>query len=92
MAAGYSKRPRLDKLGVKPGMRVGVLGLEDAGFRRELGTRTDDVSEGRVKRDSDIVFLALDAPARLARLTALQRTIRRSGCCGPRDRSGSPRA
>jgi len=77
--AGYSKRPRLDKLGVKPGMRVGVLGLADAAFRRELSTRTTDVTEGRVKRDSDIVFLALDAPAGLARLTALQRAIKPDG-------------
>jgi len=79
MPAGYSRRPRLDKLGVKPGMRVAVLGLADAGFQRELRTRTPDVSEGRVRPGSDLVFLALETPARLARLSALQRAIRPDG-------------
>ena len=79
MPAGYSQRPRLDKLGVKSGMRVAVLGLADAAFRRELATRTADVTEGRARSGSDLVFLALDAPARLARLTALRRAIKPDG-------------
>jgi hypothetical protein len=36
----------LDKLGVKPGMRVLVLGLEDGGFMADLRARTDDVVSG----------------------------------------------
>jgi hypothetical protein len=36
----------LDKLGVKAGMRVLVLGVEDAGFLTDLRERTDDVVLG----------------------------------------------
>jgi hypothetical protein len=77
--AGYSKRSRLDKLGVKPGMRVAVVGLDDAAFRRELRTRTDDVAEGRPRKDSEMILFAVDGAAPLARLAMLQRSIERDG-------------
>jgi hypothetical protein len=41
---GYSRRNRLDKLGVKEGMRVAILGVDDAFIRRALAQRTNDVS------------------------------------------------
>ena len=51
--------PLLDKLGVRPGMRVAIVGdldvdPEAAVFRRELADRTGDVTEGRPKLDSDL--------------------------------------
>src|SRR5262245_17816283 len=63
----------LDKLGVKPGARVAVIGLDDRGFLDEVRSRTDDLSVGRAKKDSDLVFVAMDARADLPRLEALQR-------------------
>jgi len=39
-------RSLLDKLGVKAGMRVLVLGVEDEGFLAQLGERTDEVVLG----------------------------------------------
>ena len=78
-AAGYSKRSRLDKLGIKPGMRVALVGLDDAAFRRELRTRTGDVAEGRPRRDTEMILFAVDDPAALRRLATLQRAIRRNG-------------
>ena len=78
-AVGYSKRSRLDKLGIKPGMRVAVVGLDDAAFRRELSTRTDDVAEGRPRKDTEMILFAVDGTAPLKRLTALRRAIRRDG-------------
>ena len=41
---GYSKRSRLDKLGVKDGMRIALLGVEDPTILRELRTRTKDIA------------------------------------------------
>jgi hypothetical protein len=41
---GYSRRNRLDKLAVKEGMRVAILGVDDAFIRRALAQRTIDVS------------------------------------------------
>lgn len=78
-AVGYSKRSRLDKLGVKPGMRVALVGLDDAAFRRELRERTDEVAEGAPRKDTEMILFAVDGPAPLKRLTALQRAIRRDG-------------
>jgi len=35
-SGGPSARPLLDKLGVKPGFRIAVVGMEDEGFLAEL--------------------------------------------------------
>lgn len=78
-AVGYSTRDRLDKLGVKPGMRVALVGVADSAFRRELATRTDDVAEGRARKDTRMILFAVDGPAPLARLAALQRALTRDG-------------
>jgi hypothetical protein len=51
-----STKPLLDKLGVKPGHRVSVLGAFDRGFLEELLNRTEDVSTRRRSR-SDLIFL-----------------------------------
>lgn len=77
--AGYSKRSRLDKLGVKPDMRVTLVGLDDAAFRRELRARTTDVAEGRPRQDTDMIMFAVEGPAPLKRLATLQRAMRRDG-------------
>src|SRR5687767_7210951 len=50
-------RSRLEKLGVKPGMVVSVLGLgSDAAFMAELRSREARVHSGRVASRSDMVF------------------------------------
>lgn len=77
--AGYSGRTLLDKLGVKPGMRVAVIGLEDAGFMRELKARTEDVALGRPRKDTAMVVLAVERTAQLGRLATLERAIARNG-------------
>lgn len=77
--AGYSKRSRLDKLGVKPGMRVALVGLDHPGFQKELRERTDQIAEGAPRKDTDMILFALDRPARLERLATLQRAIKRDG-------------
>jgi hypothetical protein len=77
--AGYSKRSRLDKLGVKAGMRVAVLGVADPGFIHELETRTSDLSFTRARKDSAMVILLAESEAGLGRLAAAARAIRRDG-------------
>jgi hypothetical protein len=78
-SVGYSKRSRLDKLGVKPDMRVALVGVTDAAFQRELRERTEDVSVGRPRKDTDMVLFAVNGPAALARLATLQNSIKRNG-------------
>jgi len=45
----------VDKLGVKPGARVSVVGIDDPGFWAQLEGRQPDVSRGRARKDSGLV-------------------------------------
>jgi hypothetical protein len=69
----------LDKLGVKPGLRVSVVGLEDRAFLDELSARVDDLTRGRARAGSDIVFLALSDRKELPRLAKMREAIKATG-------------
>ncbi len=71
-------RGRLDKLGVKPGAAVTLLGVSDADFRSELDERGAQVSE-KPRKDQDAIFFAVSAPGDLAKLTALQGFLKPAG-------------
>lgn len=73
--------PLLDKLGVRHGMRIAIVGAvePDGSFRARLADRTSDITVGRPKADTDLVFLAADSHAELAGLAALRRRIRPAG-------------
>lgn len=60
-------------------MRVALVDLDDPEFLRELRDRTDDIAEGRPRKDTAMILFAVDGPAPLRRLAALQRSIRRDG-------------
>jgi hypothetical protein len=77
--AGYSKRSRIDKLGLKDDMRVAVIGVDDRWIMRELKGRTTDIAEVRPRKETDMVLLGVDAPAKLKRLATLQERIKRNG-------------
>jgi hypothetical protein len=80
--------PLLDKLGVKPGARVGVIGVDDASFRSLLAERTTDVTDGRALRDTDLVFLGADAIDELMQIGRLQRSLRPNGAIWVVSRKG----
>jgi hypothetical protein len=89
--------PLLDKLGIRPGMRVALVGaLEDddeipdaeGPFRARLAARTSDITDGRPKPDSDIVLVAADTTAELAVLTELRSRIRPAGAIWVVSRKG----
>jgi hypothetical protein len=72
-------RGLLDKLGVKPGARVSVLGLDDPDFLGQLQGRSVDVSP-KARKDSDLVFWAPRSRDELGpRLKALRDTIKPTG-------------
>lgn len=56
----YSTRPLLDKLGVKPGSRVAVIGVEDRSFLTMLRDRTKDVTVGAPRSACDLVFAGVN--------------------------------
>jgi hypothetical protein len=70
---------RLDKLGVKPGMKVSLVGEVEAAFTAELRARTEDVSTGRPRPGSDLLFFAAEEPADLARLGTLKKSLQPAG-------------
>ena len=74
----YSHRSRLDKLGVKTGQRVVVLGLEDAAFLDELAARTGNNSR-KPADDADLVFFEAQELADLNRLKSLKAMIKKNG-------------
>lgn len=76
---GYSLRSRLDKLGVKAGMRVALVGLDDAEFVKELKERTTDIEPERPRRETDMIVLRIERGADLKRLKTLQVWIKRDG-------------
>lgn len=69
----------LDKLGVKAGSTVSVLGVRDVDFRRDLATRTSDVADRRPRKNSDLIFFAANSVADLARLTELAGVLKKTG-------------
>jgi hypothetical protein len=76
--------PLLDKLGVRPGMRVAIVGdldvdPEAGAFRDALAERTSDVSEQVVAPETDVVILVADSTAELDVLEDLRGHIRPGG-------------
>jgi hypothetical protein len=69
----------LDKLGVKPGMSVAVLGVDDSGFLADLRSRTRDVTLEPPKSPADAIFIAVESPEDLERLAGLKRAMKPDG-------------
>lgn len=75
----YSHRLLIDKLGVKPGQRVAVLGVESAEFLTDLATRVPDYSRGKRIADADLIFFSAEGRGDLSWLESLGRSIRKNG-------------
>ena len=71
-------RGLMDKLGVKPGARVSMIGLDEPWLREELAARGADVST-RLRKGSALVLAGMSAPGDLSRLPALREAIEPDG-------------
>ncbi len=76
--------PLLDKLGIRPGMRVAIVGDLDEDpeapvIRAALADRTSDVTQGEPKPDTDVILLLADSTDDLAILSDLRARIRPNG-------------
>ena len=69
---------RIDKLGVKPGMQVILLGVRDKTFHKEVASRTPAIAT-KPHKGADIVFLATEKKADLRKLAAARRAINPNG-------------
>jgi hypothetical protein len=80
--------PLLDKLGIRPGMRVALIGIEDETIRPLVRERTSDSTEGWPEPDTDIVLLGVDSIEALASLEELAARIRPNGAIWVVSRKG----
>lgn len=75
----YSHRLLIDKLGVKAGQRIAVLGVESAEFLKDLDARVPEYSRGKRIADSDLIFFSAEARGDLSRLKPLVHSIQKNG-------------
>ena len=75
----YSHRLLIDKLGVKPGQKVAVLGVESAEFLADLAGRVPEYSRGERLPCADLVFFSAESKSDLSQLKSLAKSIDRKG-------------
>ena len=78
----YSHRALLDKLGVKPGRRVAVLGVADAEFLRDLAERVPDYSlqaNSGPAEAYDLIFLAAESKQDLRQVKSVAAKLQKAG-------------
>ena len=80
--------PLLDKLGVRPGMRVALIDIDDPTIRPLIAERTTDVTDGWPGPDTDIVLLGADSLHALLPLEGLATRIRPNGAIWVVSRKG----
>jgi len=71
-------KSRIEKLGVKPGATVSLLGGFDAEFLAELGALTESVSRGKVATDTKCIFFAADSKEDLGALSKISKSMKGS--------------
>jgi hypothetical protein len=70
---------RADKLGVKAGMRIALVGMEDEALVEEIGSRGGMLQTGARSKGLDMIFFAAQAPKDLARLAAMAGRLEPTG-------------
>lgn len=68
-----------DKLGLKPGQRIAILGVDDAAFIRDVTARVGAPPLAGATKDLDVILFATETPAALAQLPALKKRLQSAG-------------
>jgi hypothetical protein len=69
-------KSRIEKLGVKPGVRVSLLGGFDSDFLKEIGALTKTVSKGKAATDTECIFFAADSKEDLGALLKTSKSMK----------------
>lgn len=69
-------KTRIEKIGVKPGARVSLLGNFDAVFLDELKLVAGSVSKDKVAADSDTIFFAADSLKELSSVSKIAKSLK----------------
>jgi hypothetical protein len=87
-----SVRPRIDKLGIKPGFRVAIIGPDDAALMDELRTRTDRIISAKPRDKRDVIFYYAESLVELEALPALKDKLVDAGAIWVVSKKGKDRA
>jgi Fe2+ transport system protein FeoA len=68
-------KSRLEKLGVKPGAAVSLIGTFEAEFLRELREQTLSIAKGKAAAGAEWLFFAADSAKALARVSKLAKAM-----------------
>lgn len=69
-------KSRIEKLEVKPGTKVTVIGKMEAEFEAELEKIPVDVAHGAIAKDAKCIFLTAESQKELARATNIAKVMR----------------
>jgi hypothetical protein len=83
----YDHKPRSEKLGLKPGLRVLLVGVTDAYFLAEIQACGAHITRTAAP---DLIFCAVSTRAALSRLPELARRMKRDGALWTIRPKGSP--
>jgi hypothetical protein len=75
----YSHRSLLDKLGVKPGQKIRILGVNDGAFVHDIQPFNPEFAERKPAADIDLIFFNAEQKKDLARLAQLRKSITKNG-------------
>ncbi|MFL5320452.1 MAG: hypothetical protein ACJ790_12400, partial [Myxococcaceae bacterium] len=70
---------RIEKLGVKAGQRVSVVGVGDALFLRELRAVIEDIALEKVAKGSDAIFFGVASAKDLNQLAKVKASLKANG-------------
>lgn len=68
-------KSRIEKLGVKAGATVSLIGKLDSEFLRELGELTKSVTKGKAVSDAEHIFLAADSKEDFSALSKIAKAM-----------------
>ena len=69
-------KSRIEKLGVKPGAKVSLLGQFDAEFLNEVHALTKSVSKGKAASDSEHILFAAESKDEFSALSKITKSMR----------------
>jgi hypothetical protein len=75
----YSFRTLIDKLNVREGSRVLVLGVNDETLLAEIRGRTEDCAVGRKKANRDVILLGAEGPGDLRKVESCRELLAPAG-------------
>ncbi|HEV2194570.1 MAG TPA: hypothetical protein VGR55_03265 [Candidatus Acidoferrum sp.] len=68
-------KSRIEKLGVKPGAKLALIGEFEAEFLREVGDLTKSATEGKAALDSEHIFLAVGSKEGFSTLSKITKAM-----------------